>query len=190
MSPPPADWGPRLERYRSFLRLQARLQLHRLLQSKLDASDIVQETMRLALERWDQYHGETDAEFGSWLQQIHHHVLVDAVRRYDTAKRKADREQSLEALLADSSARMGALLAGEDSSPSQRAVRAEELLRLANALEQLPQAEREAVILHHLLECPVDDVASKLGRSGPAAASLLQRALKRLRGFLQDRDGE
>jgi RNA polymerase sigma-70 factor, ECF subfamily len=104
--------------------------------------------MRLAIERWDQYRGQSDAEFGAWLQQILHNVLVDLARKHGAAKRDAAREQSLEALLVESSARLGALLAGETSSPSERVVRAEELLRLADAVEQLPKDEREDVVLN------------------------------------------
>jgi RNA polymerase sigma-70 factor (ECF subfamily) len=184
------ELGPRLERYRNFLRLQARLQLHRLLQSKLDASDVVQETYARAVQGWAQYRGQSDAEFGAWLQEILYNVLLDLARRYGAARRDVAREQPLETLLAESSLRLGALLAGNEASPSQQVVRKEEWLRLADAVEQLPEAERDAFVLHHLLDCSVEEVATRLGRTGAGAASLLQRALKRLRGCLRENHSE
>jgi RNA polymerase sigma-70 factor (ECF subfamily) len=79
-----------------------------------------------------------------------------------------------------------AWLASEQSSPSERAEKNEQLLRLAEALEQLPEAQREAVVLHHLRGLSLAELASHLGRSEGAAAGLLHRGIKRLRELLHD----
>jgi RNA polymerase sigma-70 factor (ECF subfamily) len=83
-----------------------------------------------------------------------------------------------------SSARLEAWLAADQSSPSVRAERHEELFRLAAALAALPEDQRRAVELHHIQERPLAEVAAELGRSKGAVAQLLFRGLKKLRELL------
>jgi RNA polymerase sigma-70 factor (ECF subfamily) len=64
-------------------------------------------------------------------------------------------------------------------------VRNEDLLRLADALTQLPEAQREAIVLHHLQSCLLSETARSLGRSDTAVAGLLHRGLKKLREIMR-----
>jgi RNA polymerase sigma-70 factor (ECF subfamily) len=185
MESQPAD-PPNLERYRAYLALLARLQLDGRFPEKLDASDIVQQTLLEAHEKRAQYRGRTPSEEAAWLRQMLAHNLADAVRALGRAKRDATLERSLDAALGASSCRLEAWLAAEQSSPSQRAVKNEELLRLAEALAALPEPQREAVVRHHLQGCSLAELARHLGRSEPAVAGLLHRGLKRLRELLHD----
>jgi RNA polymerase sigma-70 factor (ECF subfamily) len=127
------------------LRLLARLQLDPQLRGQLDPSDIVQQTLLKAHERFDQFRGQTDEELRAWLRAILARSLIDAVRKY--GRQKGDRAQSLEAALEQSSAKLEIFLASEESSPSQAAVRAERLVDLADALARLPDDQRTAVEL-------------------------------------------
>lgn len=83
-----------------------------------------------------------------------------------------------------SSARLGDILGSLASSPSQKAIRHEDALQLANALEQLPDAQRETVVLRHLQGYSLNEIAAKMDRSPTATAGLLKRGLKRLREIL------
>src|SRR5262249_62212814 len=112
--------------------------------------------------------------------------LTDGWRRLRTAGRDVVREQPLEAALERSSARLEAWLAADQSSPSQRAVRQEQLVLLAEALARLPKDQRTAVELHHLRGYAVAEVARQMGRSDGAAGALLVRGLKRLRVLLRE----
>jgi RNA polymerase sigma factor (sigma-70 family) len=71
------------------------------------------------------------------------------------------------------------------NSPRQRAERNEEVLRLAEALDRLPEAQRQALELHYLRGWSLAEVAEHLGRGKSAVAGLLHRGLDRLRGYLQ-----
>src|SRR5262245_33452002 len=157
-----------LERCREYLRLLARLQLDPRLHGKLDPSDVVQQTLLSAHEKRSQFRGQTEAEFLGWLRQILANHLAGAVRRFRTGLRDVKRERSLEAGLEDSAARLDRWLAAEQSSPSQRAMRHEMLLRLSDALDQLPPDQRRAIELHHLNGRPVAQVAEQMGRSKTA----------------------
>jgi RNA polymerase sigma-70 factor (ECF subfamily) len=182
-----ANTGERsLAAYRDYLRILARLQLNGPLRGKLDASDIVQQTILLAHDRRHQFRGVTEVEWLSWLRAILANVLGSVVREFDTAARNVSRELSLETELERSSARLECILAADQSTPSGVAVRSEELLRLAQALVRLPDDQRTAVELHHLRGLTVAEVATELGKSRPAVVGLLFRALKRLRELLRE----
>ena len=180
-----------LEAYRDYLRLLAGVQLDPRLRGKLDPSDVVQETLARAHEKAEQFRGTTEAARAAWLRQILASQLAAAVRRYlDAGKRDAGRERSLHAALEDSSARLEALLAADQTSPSERAVRHEELRRLAASLAGLPEDQRRAVELHHLHGLPLEEVARELGRSEAAVGGLLRRGVKRLRELLREPTGD
>ena len=173
-----------LGRYRDYLRALARLQLSARLRGKLDASDVVQQAILLAHARRGQFRGATEAEWLGWLRAILANTLAGVLREFDTAARDLGREKSLENELERSSTRLEHLLAADVSSPSDGAVRGEELLRLARALGQLPEDQRQVVELHHLKGLTVAAVAAELDRTRPAVVGLLFRGLKNLRALL------
>lgn len=177
---------PDLERFRDYLRLLARMQLDGRLQAKLDTSDVVQQTLLQAHEHLDQYRGSSDAELAGWLRSIMANALAAAGRRFAADARDVARERSLQDSLNESSARLEHWLAAEQSSPSERVMRGEGVVRLAWALAQLPADQREAVEMHHLKGLPVAEVAEALGRTKPAVMGLLFRGQKRLRELLAE----
>jgi RNA polymerase sigma-70 factor (ECF subfamily) len=183
------DWE--LERFSDYLRLLARLQIDQRLQAKLDASDVVQQALLQAHENRDQFRGQTESEMAGWLRTILANALAAAVRRFAAEARDLARERSLQDSLAQSSARIEGWLAAEQSSPSERVMRVEELVRLARALAQLPEDQREVIELHHLKGWPVAEVAEAMQRTKPAVMGLLFRGQKKLRALLEtDRDSE
>jgi RNA polymerase sigma-70 factor (ECF subfamily) len=182
-----ADERP-LEGYRDYLRLLARTHLGPRLQAKLDASDVAQQAMLQAHQSQGQFRGTSEGEKLAWLRTILANVLAAAARRFETGTRDVARERSLEGDLEQSSSRLEGLFAADQTSPSQRAVRGEELLRLAAALTRLPDDQRQVVELHHLQGLPVAEVAARMGRTRPAVVGLLFRGLKKLRHLLHERD--
>jgi RNA polymerase sigma-70 factor (ECF subfamily) len=182
--------GESLERCREYLHLLARLHLDHRLQGKLDPADVVQQTLMRAHEKRDQFRGRTDAELTAWLRQILVNNLAEAVRRFAAESRDVARERSLETSLEESSARLESWLAADQSSPSQRFMRQEQGIRLADALAELPDDQRRAVELHHLKGYSVAEVGVLMDRSRPAVVGLLFRGLKKLRQLLKDQESE
>ena len=154
------------------------------LQTKLDPSDVVQQTLAEAFEHEAQFRGQSETEKAGWLRQILANNLADIHRRFGAAKRDVGREYSLDTALEKSSAKLGNWLASATSSPSQKAMRHEDAVQLAQALDQLPDAQREAVILRHLHGNSLNQIATTLERSSSATAGLLKRGLKQLRELL------
>jgi RNA polymerase sigma-70 factor (ECF subfamily) len=171
----------RWEDYREYLHLLARLQLDARLRGKLDASDVVQQTLIKAHENREQFRGQTAGEEAAWLRRILANTLIDAARKF---QREVNLEQQLEKAVHESSARLEAWLAADQSSPSEVAVRHEQLLGLARALASLPEEQRLVVELHHLRDASVADIAAQLGRSEASVAGLLRRGLQKLREIL------
>ncbi|MBS0207279.1 MAG: sigma-70 family RNA polymerase sigma factor [Planctomycetes bacterium] len=178
-----------IESYTEYLRLLARMQLASQLRGKLDASDVIQQTVMQAHARRDQFHGKTEEEWIGWLRTILANVLTSTMRAYRTGARDIRLERSIDACLEESASRVEEWLVASQSSPSLQASRHEELIRLAGALALLPAEQREAVELHHLQGRTVAEVGAVMGRTRPAAMGLIFRGLKRLRELLdEDRD--
>jgi RNA polymerase sigma-70 factor (ECF subfamily) len=180
-----AALGSLLELYRNYLSLLARLQIGRRLQGKLDPADVVQETFLKAHSSFGQFRGTTEEELIGWLRKILTSKLVDLLRHYYGAKARDVRlERDLAAEMDRSSQFLDRALVARYSSPSRQAVRREQAVLLADALERLPESYREVLILHHLEELTFPDVARRLGRSVDSVEKLWARALARLRRAL------
>jgi RNA polymerase sigma-70 factor (ECF subfamily) len=172
-----------LEQFRSYLLLLARMQVGPGPNNRIDPSDVVQQTLLEAHAKADQFHGD-DSALAAWLRLALANNLRDARRALRREKRDVRREQPLAEAIEQSSARLEGMLAAPHSSPSQRAVRNEELLALADALVRLPEPQREAIVLHHLQGCSLSETARLLERTDAAVAGLLHRGLKKLRELM------
>ncbi|TXT34322.1 MAG: ECF subfamily RNA polymerase sigma-24 subunit [Planctomycetota bacterium] len=174
--------GDLLRRFEPWLRLLARVQVESRFAAKFDASDVVQQTLLEAVKAFPQFRGSTEAELTAWLRTILAHALAHEMRRYHgTAKRDITQEVSLEAELAQSSHRLGALLAESGPTPSQQVARRELDVVLADILARLPEDYRDVLIFRHLENLSHDEIAARMNRSAGAVRMLWVRALAALR---------
>jgi RNA polymerase sigma-70 factor, ECF subfamily len=177
-----------LESYRNYLRLLARTGIDASLQGKADPSDLVQETLLKAHQRFDQFAGRTEAELVAWLRQILARNLADLARRYRSGGTRAvRREHSLDDLDGSASRALLQLVSLNGHSPSQSAQRRELSLVLADALAELTPDYREVLVLRTLEGRDWDEVAAAMGRTPGAVRLLWARALKKLRPMIERR---
>ncbi len=171
---------------RSYLGLVARSQVETWLRRKVDASDLVQETMLEAYRDFDRFDGRTEQEWLAWLRKILAHNAADFVRRYrGTAKRAAQREVPFRDPN-DSAARGAAEPAAPQATPSQEFLQLDVELRLAAALAELPPDYQEVVLLRNLQRLSFNEVAERMDRTRPAVQMLWMRAIRKLQTVLED----
>jgi RNA polymerase sigma-70 factor (ECF subfamily) len=132
----------------------------------------------------DGFRGDSDAQLAAWLQQILTNNLADALRHHGRTKRDIARQQSLEANIRGSFERVDSWLEASLTSPSEQVAKKEEVMQLADAIAELPSAQQNAVILHHLQGLSLAKVAQQLERTEAAVAGLLYRGVKNLHELL------
>ena len=165
---------------RNYLGFVARAQVESWLRVKVDASDLVQETLLEAHRDFDRFQGRTEEEWLGWLRRILGHNAADFVRRYHgTDKRQARREVPFRDP-ADSQARGAAEPADSGPTPSQEFLQYDTELRVAAALAELPADYQEVIVLRNLQRLSFNGVADRMGRSRPAVQMLWMRAIRQL----------
>jgi RNA polymerase sigma-70 factor (ECF subfamily) len=177
--------GRLLELYRNYLRFMARTLISQPLQARLDASDLVQETFLKAYREFAGFLGSSEPELVAWLRQILVRTLADQVKRHRAKGRDYRREEPLEAMLDRSSLAIQERLAAPLPSPSSHAIRREQAVLLADALEKLPPDYREVFVLRIIEHVPVEEIAARMGRSVNAVRKLWTRAMLALERELE-----
>ena len=176
-----------LERHRAAIRRMIDQRMDRVVQRRVDASDIVQDVLVEANRRLKDYLANPTMPFRLWLRHMARDRLIDAHRRHRVAStRSIDREVPL--VTGGDSDRTGADLAGQladrELTPAAAATWHELERRFADAVEQLEEADRQIVLLRHFEHLSTAEAAEVLGLSKPAAGMRYLRAMRRLRGLL------
>lgn len=171
-------------RYHHYLHILAQTQLGRHLRAKVDASDLVQQTLLEAHRDFGAFQGGHEGELLAWLRCILAHNLYNEARHYAAQQRDATREVSLDQMqtgVEQSSLALGRCLAADTPSPSADAVRRESAVQLADALAKLPDDYQQVLLLRVFEELPAEEVARRMGRTAGAVRMLQMRALTALR---------
>lgn len=172
---------------RDYVGVVARAQVESWMRTKVDASDLVQQTLLEAHRGIDGFRGETEAEWLAWLRKILAHNATDFIRRYrGTAKRAVRREVPMQQMPTFNSRYAGIEPADAGESPSFVAQRHEREFAVAEAVAQLPDDYREVIMLRNLQRLSFNEVAERMGRTRPAVQMLWLRALRQLETQLAD----
>ncbi|MEK6233660.1 MAG: sigma-70 family RNA polymerase sigma factor [Planctomycetales bacterium] len=174
--------GRLLQQYRPYLKIMAQRRLDPALAVREDASDVVQRTCLEAHRDLVAFHGNTEGELVAWLKAILNNNALEVIEKHRRAgKRNVDRRVSMDDSGGGGGQPLRQRLANNQSSPSQRAMRGEAAVRLAQFLDQLPEDQREAVRLRHLEGWSLAEIADHFQRSRTAVAGLLKRGLRAMR---------
>ena len=131
------------------------------------AEDVVQEAF-LAYWRNPAAFDGARGTFGSWFLALVHHKAVDAVRREESHRRRAD---------------AAAQFLGQDTVPDVADTVADRItdLRVRSALEGLPAAQREALVLAYWGGMSAREVAAAAKVPFGTARSRMRLGLEKLR---------
>lgn len=164
---------------RAFLRLRS----GRLLRAKESVSDLVQSVCRELLQDLASAEVETEQAFRCWLYTSAHRKILDRRKYWEAEKRDAAREAPP----------AGAPCEGEQSllqsyavlaTPSRHAAASEEIARIEEAFERLPEEYREVISLARFVGLSSREIAARMGKSEEAVRQLLTRARARLARLL------
>jgi len=170
---------------RSYLGLLARAQVESWLAVKVDASDLVQQTLLEAHRDFERFQGGSQREWLAWLRRILARNAADFVRQYRGAAKRAVGREIRFAGTAESDPHGGVPEpAAATATPSQEFLQLDAELRVTAALATLAPDYQEVILLRNLQRLPFDEVARRMNRSRPAAQMLWLRALRKLREAL------
>ena len=177
---------------RDYLRFIARAEVESWLRVKVDASDVVQQTMLEAHRDFQRFSGDSEKEWLGWLRRILSHNVADFVRQYrGTAKRQQRREVPIRRAGSEIIGTAGVQEPpGRDETPSRHLMRIDEELCVAAAIAQMPEDYQEVIMLRNFQRLPFAEVAERMDRSRPAVQMLWMRAVKRLQEAIEDPDAD
>jgi RNA polymerase sigma-70 factor (ECF subfamily) len=174
--------GELLTRNRAALKEFVELHLYTSVRGRIDSSDVVQEAQAEMASRLSDFLSHRPLPFHLWARKLTYDRLVDLHRRHiRRSSRSVNREQ---AQPDRSSLLVAKPLLAHCPSPSQEAWARELAERVSRTLADLPEADREMLLLRHADGLPFAEIGSLLGIEPAAARKRFGRALLRLRTIL------
>jgi RNA polymerase sigma-70 factor, ECF subfamily len=135
---------------------------------RTEAEDVVQEAFVRLVPRWSKISTYDDPE--AWVRAVAFRILSNRFRRARNAVMAARRSGEVRRA-------RGTDEVAETSGDN---------VDIARALASLPVGQRQVVVLHHLLDLPVDEIASTLGVPVGTVKSRLSRARLALAPLLHE----
>lgn len=165
-------------RLRPHIRQMVEVRLDRRLHSRVDASDIVQETFVRASQGLEAYLESPKMDPLTWLRIIGKHLVAEEHRHHFRSKRSPEREETG---LDDSSDALVNRIADSVHSLSAAMDQEQLVLRVRAAMSKLSCNDREIIEMRHVDELSIQEAADSLEISFEAAKKRYHRALKRFR---------
>jgi RNA polymerase sigma-70 factor (ECF subfamily) len=173
-----------LSRHRPYLHRFVGLRFDPSLRRRADPSDVVQEAQIEAARRLAEYLRRPDMPFRLWLRQIAHDRLVMLRRRHQgAARRSLQRDVTLPE---QSSLALAQQLLAPGPTPSEQLGQRELARRVREALDRLPPADRDMLLMRNFEGLSNQEVAQVLQINPAAASQRYGRALLRLRNLMVD----
>jgi RNA polymerase sigma-70 factor, ECF subfamily len=163
-------YGPRLYGY--YLRTSGSTQ---------QAEDLLQDLFVRLLEKIKNYRHEN--KFDNWL------FTVAANLARDQARRKDNKLISLDQNSDDSKTTPVARLIADQATPLEQLLQHEQHDKLKQALQQLPQQDREIIMLRHYGQLSFKEIAEHFEMPIGSALAKVHRGLKKLKRILKDYEG-
>jgi RNA polymerase sigma-70 factor, ECF subfamily len=180
-----------LDRYRDRLRQVVACRLDRRLAARVDPSDVVQEALADAARKLHGFLRDRPLPFYPWLRALALERLIELHRRHIRAQKRSVTREADRALPIndESAATLVQRLWAVGGNPVGEVLREELRGRVQAALARLPARDREVLVLRHLDQLTVKEMAAVLAVREGAVKTRHLRALQRFRDLLV-REGE
>jgi RNA polymerase sigma-70 factor (ECF subfamily) len=181
-----------LECHRARLCKMVAMRMDRRLAARVDPSDVVQEALKTACGRLSEYLQSPRRPFYPWLRGIALDRLVELYRRHVVAsKRSVLREQPQRMKINDESEyELANQILASSRNPSRELLLTEMLARVRQGLQRLSESDREILVLRHLEQLSVEEIADVLEISKTAVTTRHLRAVQRIRDVLGENGSE
>ncbi len=172
------------------LRARAEARMDPALKARAGPDDILQEVYLQVFRQIKHFQYRGPDSFLNWVYTILDRKIIDVGRAAHRRVRDIDREvPAVAARRSDSYWNLLDHLQADSGTPSRLVRRQEALGAMVTCLANLSETHREVIRLRFLEGLPVDEVATRLGKSQAAVVALSKRALEALR-LSMDRLGE
>lgn len=168
--------------HRPYLKRVVELRMDPAMLSRLDPSDVVQETQLAVTRRIDDFLRRRPCTFRLWLRRKALEQLIDQRRRHVGADKRSVRRET--AMTDASSLAIARTLLSETPSFLMRQAEFAEQVRAL--IDQLSEADREVLTLRHVESLTTAEVAELLKISPNTVRQRYGRALRRLHEKLSD----
>lgn len=175
-----------LELFRPRLKRCVSLRMDPRLSTRFDPSDVAQEAITQAWLHRDQFEGASRPMY-SWLREIACNRLLDLQRRHLAAERRSvTREEAFPLVCAEDRSfdQLSQIMADSASSPSCHLERQEVLAQVRRAIDALRPMDREILVMRHLEQMSVEEIADSLQITRTNVSTRHLRALQRLQQVL------
>ncbi len=168
------------ERYVPRILRIVRMRIGAGLRGHMESMDVVQEVMIRAIKAFDQFEAKDEAAFLHWISKLVQNEIRDLADYHKAEKRNADREVTTTKESTDNRSVLSQIPADSLYKPSFQVRLKEDVLQLEAALDQLPEKQREVIIMRQYEGMSFKDIGEKLGCSEDAARMQFARAMDRL----------
>lgn len=177
-----------VDRHRDRLKRMVGFRLDPRLSARLDASDVVQDTMAEAVVKLPDYLRRRPLPFYPWLRQMAWERVVHLhAQHLQCEKRSVLRECEMALPTPDfSRIELAQQLFAKSAGPSTVILRKERAAQAQQAIDQLGPNYREVLLLRYVEQLSMSEIAAALGISVAAVKMRHVRALERLRELLED----
>jgi RNA polymerase sigma factor (sigma-70 family) len=150
-----------------------RIRLGGKLRRDFESGDILHESFRVAVQKFEDFELSDEANFIGWLRTIVEHQITDKVDYVDAACRSRGREVEIDATGADGEPAAIHQPSSPRTAPLDALVRQEGAAQVETYLSQLEPAHRDLIVLRDYEGHSWGRIAELLDRPSPDAARMM-----------------
>lgn len=156
----------------------------RQLQGLLRTDDVLQQTFVRAAQAINTFETRHPGAFRGWLRTIAENLVRDALRRRQRERRLSGQQDHMPENRDHSAAPLLDRVAAANTTPSRQVQNRESISRLRDAMQGLPEQQRDIVQRRYLQGQSLEQIANATGLTKNAVRGVCYRARKTLRTMM------